>query len=154
MVQRSADRRPAMTLIEVLVVIAIIGILVGLIVPAVQSVREAAARTQCLNNLKQIGLAFHQHHHQFGCFPSGGWEWWTPPTYINGAPLTGVNQRAGWGFQILPYLESENTWRAGALVAIATPHPVFFCPARRGPDRKSTRLNSSHIQKSRMPSSA
>jgi type II secretory pathway pseudopilin PulG len=115
------------------IVIAIIGVLTGLLLPAVGKIREAALRTQCQNNLRQIGLAFHNHHDRLQCFPSGGWEWYTPPTYINGAPVVGAQQQAGWGFQILPYIEGDNAWNAGAVVAIATTNPVFFCPARRAP---------------------
>src|SRR5947208_348759 len=126
-------QRAGFTLIELLVVIAIIGVLIGLLVPAVQQVRESASRLQCQNNLKQIGLAFHTHHDVLRYFPSGGWASNTPPTYINGRPLVGAQQRAGWGFQILPYLEARNAWSAGPVVAVATPHPIFFCPSRREP---------------------
>ncbi len=123
----------AFTLVELLVVIAIIGILVALLLPAVQAAREAARRMQCSNQVKQLGLAFHLHHEQFKQFPTGGWDWDTPPTYQGGSPLTGSRQRAGWGFQILPLIEASNTWQAGAETAIGQTNPVFFCPSRRGP---------------------
>lgn len=127
------------SLIELLVVMAIIGLLVGLLLPAVQNSREAGRRIQCVNNLKQMGLAFQNHHDTLGAFPTGGWDWNTPPTYINGSPATGSPQQAGWGFQILPYLEARNIWVGGqsqtdadrVLVAIGTPSSVFFCPTRR-----------------------
>jgi prepilin-type processing-associated H-X9-DG protein/prepilin-type N-terminal cleavage/methylation domain-containing protein len=125
--------RSAFTLIELLVVIGIIAVLIGLLIPAAQKVRETAARLQCLNNLKQIGIAFHNHHDQMQFFPTGGLEWWAPPTYNGAQPLVGLQQRAGWGFQILPYVEGDNAYQAGPVVAIATPHKVFFCPSRRGP---------------------
>src|SRR5262249_16693882 len=129
----SISRRPVpkcgFSLVEVLVVIAIMGVLMGLLLPAVQKVREAAARTQCRNNLKQIGLAFPHHHDNHHAFPTGGWAGWTPPTYLKGQPLVGRQQKAGWGFQILPYIEGNVAWNAGAVVAIATPNQVFFCPS-------------------------
>jgi prepilin-type N-terminal cleavage/methylation domain-containing protein/prepilin-type processing-associated H-X9-DG protein len=136
-----ADRCKGFTLIELLVVIAIIGVLVGLLLPAVQKVREAANRVSCENNLKQMGLAFHMHHDTLKIFPTSGWYAYSSPAYRNGTPLQGNDQGAGWGFQILPYVEAQNTWMGAgattdvgrALVAIGTPNKLFFCPSRRAP---------------------
>ncbi|MCC9606073.1 DUF1559 domain-containing protein [Blastopirellula sp. JC732] len=140
---RSTGRRrrgSGFTLVELLVVIAIIGVLIALLLPAVQQAREAARRMQCTNQLKQIGLAWHNHHDTYKTFPTGGYHWSYHVTYVNGSPATGKQQGAGWGFQILPFLEQTAVWEGGgatddlgrSIVAMGSPIPTFFCPSRRG----------------------
>jgi prepilin-type N-terminal cleavage/methylation domain-containing protein len=122
---RRFRRRRGFTLIELLVVIAIIAILIGLLLPAVQKVREAAARMQCTNNLKQLGIACHAYHDVSGMFP-----------FEDGAFPT-------WPVLIMPYIEQDNqykliypnatTWNGIGGTNPNTPQPVktFLCPARR-----------------------
>jgi prepilin-type N-terminal cleavage/methylation domain-containing protein/prepilin-type processing-associated H-X9-DG protein len=124
---RTRFPRPAFTLVEVLVVIAIIGILVAFLLPAIQAARESARRTQCQNNLKQIGVAIQNHHDTRKAFPMG---------------RNRFDQYAvSWAFFLLPYMEETaiyNSYDAKARVdddknasAMRTPIETYACPSRR-----------------------
>ncbi|SRR5579871_3039040 len=116
------------TLIELLVVIAIIGVLIALLLPAVQKVRETANMTQCANNLKQFSLAALNHHTTTRRLPSGGWGWdWV------GQPDRGTDHRqpGGWAYNLLPYMEQNALHDAAPLTVITTPIKSLNCPSRR-----------------------
>jgi prepilin-type N-terminal cleavage/methylation domain-containing protein len=129
-------RRRAFTLIELLVSIAIIGVLVALLLPAVQSSRAAARRTVCKNNLRQLGLALHLYHETHRCFPAG--------SYVMG-PAFPMQTGWGWGAMLLPQLEQNAIYQqinfdlgtavGSNLALLALPIPTFRCPSEIGLDR-------------------
>lgn len=127
-------KRHAFTLLELLVVLAIVGVVMGLLLPAVQKARDAAARIKCANNLHQIGLASHQYHDAMGCFPPG---------MCSGRVGNLPYRYASWLTFLLPYVEQGNLWNATVTayrqsplpfqdpphIGLATVMPVFACPA-------------------------
>jgi prepilin-type N-terminal cleavage/methylation domain-containing protein/prepilin-type processing-associated H-X9-DG protein len=137
-----SSRRSAFTLVELLVVIAIIGILVALLLPAVQSARESARRVQCTNNLKQLSLGCLMHESTHKHFPTGGWNW-----YWSGDPDRGFGNRqpGGWTYTVLPFIEQSALFELGAGLSVAAKKPefkkrgsapvgTFYCPSRRRPN--------------------
>ncbi|MEM8677743.1 MAG: DUF1559 domain-containing protein [Planctomycetota bacterium] len=124
------------TLVELLVVIAIIGILVALLLPAVNAAREAARRTQCMNHTRQVGLAILNHESAIRTFPSGGTVPWPRiEDYSSGGrPFGAAKQGLSWAFQILPYLEEGSLHNLATTARIAeSPVSLYFCPSRRAP---------------------
>ena len=133
------ERRPrGFTLVELLVVIAIIGILVALLLPAVQAAREAARNTQCKNNLRQMSLGVLNLESAFGVFPTGGISPWPKIELYSrgGKPFGPPRQGLSWAFQILPYLEEQAIQDLADTQRIqSTPVPMYNCPSRRGATR-------------------
>jgi prepilin-type N-terminal cleavage/methylation domain-containing protein/prepilin-type processing-associated H-X9-DG protein len=136
--ESKARRRVGFTLVELLVVIAIIGVLVALLLPAVQAAREAARRTTCVNQMKQMGLALLNHESAMKVFPTGG----TEPWHNEGDASVAYGKGYGWMVQILPYVENSvlqdisKGYGAGDQerdrIVRGTPVSLYNCPSRRG----------------------
>jgi prepilin-type N-terminal cleavage/methylation domain-containing protein len=122
-------KRHGFTLVELLVVIAIIGILIAMLLPAVQAAREAARRMQCTNHLKQIALGFQNYHDTFGVLPDAGKD--------KGDVCSGccnADNRGDWNFlyQIMPFVEQQNLYNESKDTTIyQSPVPIYYCPTRR-----------------------
>jgi len=143
--------RQGFTLVELLVVIAIIAVLISLLLPAVQQAREAARRTTCRNNLKQLGLALHNYHDSHNCFPAGYFSFGTsdgvaPPwANLDGTTWDGA-PGWGWGTVILPFLDQANVtnalrfdhpiWDPAHTELIKSKLSVFLCPSVSGSHEK------------------
>ena len=141
--------RKGFTLVELLIVMAIIAVLAAMTLPAVMKAREVANRSVCSNNLRQLGLACWTHQQQLGYFPTAGTSDYCAPSYglpptgsTASLPTVGWKQDAGWGFQLLPYLDAENIWTGGGGAttnvqqvqnSLSTVNRIFFCPSRRAP---------------------
>ena len=124
----SLQKRDGFTLIELLVVITIIGILMAMLMPAVQSAREAARRTTCKNNLKQLGLAAQAHVEKVGYFPSSGWghAWVGDPDMG-----FGEKQPGGWLYDLLPFLSLDAVHSGPQDQQVSYAVSTFICPSRR-----------------------
>jgi prepilin-type N-terminal cleavage/methylation domain-containing protein/prepilin-type processing-associated H-X9-DG protein len=145
-------RRRAFTLIELLVVIAIIAVLIGLLLPAVQKVREAAARLKCQNNLKQIGLAIHNYHDSNGFLAPGGIDVVTVGAPRLGVPAVAQHVTHGWAMLILPYVEQDAMYRQYNIrldwrhpanqPVVSSPIAIMQCPSVFSTDRVFVRTDS------------
>jgi prepilin-type N-terminal cleavage/methylation domain-containing protein/prepilin-type processing-associated H-X9-DG protein len=153
---KRAARGRGFTLVELLVVIAIIVLLMALLLPAIQKVRESANRLRCANNLKQMGIAIHNHHNDFDRFPSGGWGWFWVGDPDRG---TDAKQPGGWVYNIMPWIEQDDLHNMGKALPLAQKLqasstrigrtlPLLNCPSRRdgGPYPNSAGFNYANAQ--------
>lgn len=152
-----AFRNRGFSLIELLVVLAIIGVLIALLLPAVQAARESARLTECRNHLRQLALGMLNHHQRQGHFPTGGWGMAWP-----GMPERGFDQRqpGGWVYNLLPDIEAQDLHDLGrganageqcqlSAKRLATPHGLLNCPSRRSAETWPTTERRAHLRQPR-----
>lgn len=132
---------------ELLAVVGIIGILLALLLPAVQEAREAARRVKCANNVRQMALAFQSHSSAQGIFPDGGEAYWAARTIENGSPAVAPKQNWGWPYQILPFIEMEAIWALPRDADVYSKSvPTYNCPSLRSPMEIRTSFRNNEIR--------
>ncbi len=153
---RDMRRTGGFTLIELMTVLAVIGLVISMLIPAVQSARESARRTTCMNQLRQLGLALQMVEQSHGQYPSDGWGFgWV----TDGTKGIGKDQPGGWVYPLLPALELQRVHDLtgsddGRATLLQTPIPILACPSRRGSELRPYSLKSVPLRNASIPDEA